>query len=121
MNDKKKKGQTLEEFLTSMGEQIEKQQGSVMTVGTHLVEITQGLASVIHDLVERAKNSRQDLFDASEQIKVHQKLETAPETDEPVIQKAWTAIGEVNAYLYAVTELRNLCQNVLDRKDETKH
>jgi len=85
------------------------------------VDLTQELEVVLKDLIERAKKSQEDLKDAKEQIERHQRLGTAPETDEPVIEKAWTAVGEVNAYLYAVTQLRNLCQDVMGRDDETKH
>lgn len=117
----KRKGETLDEFLNSLTEKIEEQQGSTIKVGTYLVEITEGIASLVRDLMERAQKSREDLFNASEQIKLHQKLGSHPDDDDPVIQSAWTAVGEVNAYLYVVTELRNLCRDVLGRKDETKH
>jgi len=117
----KKTGQTLEEFLTSMTAKIEAQADSNMRVGTVLVDLSQELELVLKDLIEHAQESRGDLDDAKKQIERHQKLGTAPETDEPVIQKAWTAVGEVNAYLYAVTKIRDLCVDVMGRNDETKH
>jgi len=120
-NRRKAVGQTLGEFLMSMTVTVQQQSDSMMKVGTTLVDLTQELQLVITDLIERAIKSRKDLSDASEQIALHQRLGTAPETDEPVIEKAWTAVGETNAYLYAVTQLRDLCKNVLEREHETKH
>lgn len=118
----KRKGETLDEFLNSLTEKIEEQQGSTIKVGTHLVEITEGIASLVRDLMERAQKSREDLFNASEKMKSHEEeYPISAHERESVVKKAWTAVGEVNAYLYAVTELRDLCKDVLDRKDETKN
>ena len=119
MNEKKV--QSLEELLTSMSSTIEAQTVGSIRVGTVLVDLTQELGLVIRDLIERAEKSREDLLNATQQIALHRKLGSQPEEDDPVIENAWTAVGQVNAYLYAVTELRNLCKNVMGRKDVTKH
>jgi len=119
VNDKQK-GQTLEEFLFSMNSRIQEQSDSMMKVGTTLVDLTQELEIVIKELIDRAIQSRKDLKKAWTAIELHNKLGSTPEDDD-LIEKAWTAVGEVNGYLWAATTLRDMCKNVLGRKDETKH
>lgn len=119
MADEKK--QTLEEFLRSMTSKIQAQQDSVMGYGTTLVDLTQELEVLIRDLIGQAEKSRGDLFDAVEAIKLHQKLGSQPEDDDSLVEKAWVAKGQVDGYLYSVTHLRDLCKDVLGRKDATKH
>lgn len=117
----KKKGETLEEFLSSMTTQIERQQESVMTYGTTLVDLTQELEVLMKDLINHAISSRKDLNTAWQEIKRHNDNGTEAEDHDDLVEKAWTAKGQVNGYLYAVTHLRDLCKTVLGRKDETKH
>jgi len=119
MTDEKK--QTLEEFLRSMTSQIQVQQDSVMAYGTTLVDLTQELEVLIKDLIAHAVESKGDFKDAVDEIALHNENKTAPEDGDSLIEKAWVAKGQVDGYLYAVTHLRDLCKDVLGRKDATKH
>ena len=119
MADKKK--QTLDGFLISMTSQIEGQQRSVMEYGTTLVDLAQELKILIEDLIAHAIESRKDFKDALDEITAHNKNGTIPEDDDSLIEKAWVAKGQVDGYLYGVTHLRDLCKDVLGRKDATKH
>ena len=120
---KEKERKTLEDFLTHMTDQIVEQQTKMTSVATILVDLSQELGLVIMDLMQKAQDSRDDLGDALSQIKLHNKLGSVPEpTDgETLIERAWVAKGQVDGYLYAVTEIRKVCENVIGRKHETKH
>ncbi len=120
---KEKERKTLEDFLTHMTDQILVQQEKMTSVATILVDLSQELGQVIINLMKRAGESRDDLGDAIIKIQQHNRLGSFPEPDdgETLIEKAWVAKGRVDAYLYAVTEIRKVCENVMGRKDETKH
>jgi len=120
---KEKERQTLEDFFTNMTDKIIVQQEKMQQVSTILVDLSQELGLVIMDLMKRAGDSRDDLGEALRQIKLHNKLGSVPELEdgETLIETAWVAKGQVDGYLYAVTEIRKVCENVMGRKDETKH
>ncbi len=122
MNEKKRH-ETLEDFLTHMTDQIMDQQEKMTTVATILVDLSQELGQVIMDLMKRAGESRDDLGEALRQIKLHNKLGSVPELQdgETLMERCWVAKGQVDGYLYAVTEIRKVCENVMERKHETKH
>ena len=121
--DKEKERKTLEEFLTNMGNRINEQQEKMTRVSTILVDLSQELGSLIMDLMKQAGKSRDDLGEILRQIKQHNRLGSVPERvdGESLIERAWVAKGQVDGYLYAVTEIRKVCENVMGRKDETKH
>ncbi len=122
--EKEKKGrETLEDFLTNMTGKILVQQEKMNQVSTILVDLSQELGLVIMDLMKRAEDSRDDLGEALRQIRLHNKLGSVPQLEdgETLIETAWVAKGQVDGYLYAVTEIRKVCENVMGRKDETKH
>lgn len=114
-------GQTLEEFLTSMTEQITDQGERMTSASTMLVDLSQELGLVIRDLMKRAGESRDEMGKALEQIKLHNKLGSIPEDGERLIETCWIAKGQVDGYLYAVTQIKKLCHDVLERDHETKH
>lgn len=119
----KEKPKTLEEFLTHMTDEIMEQQEKMTQVSTVLVDLSQELSLVIMDLMKRAGESRDDLGEAIKQMQLHNRMFSVPEPDdgETFSEKAWIAKGQVDGYLYAVTQIRKVCENVLGRKDETKH
>jgi len=119
----KEKPKTLEEFLAHMTDQIMEQQERMTSVTTILVDLSQELGQVIKDLMKRAAESRDELGECLEKIKQHNRLGSVPEPDdgERLIETAWICKGRVDGYLYAVTEIRKVCENVLGRKHETRH
>lgn len=117
----KKKGQSLEEFLDSMTEKITYQQESMLRGATILVDLSQELSDMIMDLMEQAKKSREDLGEAHQKIALHHRLGAILEDEEEWIEKAWTAKGQCDGYLYAVTKIKALCETVMERQHETKH
>ncbi len=120
--EKEKKGrETLEDFLTHMTEQIIDQGEKMASVSTILVDLSQELGDVIMDLMEQAKKSKEDMGEALRKIQQHNRLGSIPEDDEQLVESAWIAKGQCDGYLYAVTEIRKVCENVMGRKDETKH
>ncbi len=121
--DKEKERKTLEEFLINMGNKINEQQEKMNQVSTILVDLSQELGLVIMDLMKKAGKSRDDLGETLRQIKEHNRLGTVPERvdGETLVERAWVAKGQVDGYLYAVTEIRKVCENVMGRKHETKH
>lgn len=119
----KKKGQSLEDFLNSMTDRINKEQESMLRTATILVDLSQELSEIIMDLMREAEKSREVMGKVLEQIHLHNKLGSIPETEdgEKLIESAWIAKGQCDGYLYAVTKIRKLCETVLERQHETKH
>jgi len=119
----KEKPKTLEEFLTHMGDQINEQQEKMTMASTILVDLSQELSLVMTDLMKRAGESRDDLGEAIKKIQQHNRLGSIPEQEdsERLIESAWIAKGRVDGYLYAVTQIRKVCENVLERQHEIKH
>lgn len=109
---KEKERKTLEDFLTHMTDQIIEQTDKMTMVSTVLVDLSQELSLVIMDLMKRAEDSRDDLGEALAQIRLHNKLGSVPDlTDgETLIERCWVAKGQVDGYLYAVTEIRKVCE-----------
>lgn len=120
---KEAKAQTLEDFLTSMTDQIMEQTEKMTSVTTILVDLSQELGLVIKDLMKLSAESRDELGECLKKIQQHTRLGSVPEPEdgERLIETAWIAKGRVDGYLYAVTQIRKVCENVLGRKHETKH
>lgn len=117
----KKKGQTLEEFLTSLSLKIQEQQAQVVGYSTLLVDLTQELQIVTRDMIKKAEGARDDLAKTIEKVR---EIETRGGTvggDHPLSEMAWSSKGRADAYLDSVTMLRDTIERVLGRKDETKH
>lgn len=120
---KEKERKTLEDFLTHMTDSIIAQQEKMTMVSTVLVDLSQELGLVLMDLMKQAGESRDEMGKALKQIQQHNRLGSVPEPEdgETLIETCWVAKGQVDGYLYAVTEIRKVCENVMGRKDETKH
>jgi len=117
----KKKGQTLEEFLTSLSLKIQDQQAQVVGYSTLLVDLTQELQIVTRDLIKKAETARDDLAKTIEETRIAETAGKVIGGADPLSERAWSAKGRADAYLDSVSMLRDTIERVLGRKDETKH
>ena len=117
----KKKGQTLEEVLTSLSLKIQEQQGEVVGYSTMLVDLTQELRVVTQELIKKAESARDELSRVIEEIRVIEESGGVVDAADPLTVRGWGAKGRADAYLDSVVTLTKMIERVLGRKDETKH
>ena len=117
---RKNDGQTLEEFLASMAEKVQRDSQATLKVGTMLTDLVDELGAMIKDLFTKALVKSEAAKELASEMRAAVDAQDHDRWDE-ASKKAYVLQGEISAYMEIANQLQTLGANVVGREDETKH